>query len=521
MNIPGNSYYLINNVYIYIVSFSNLVIINDSNINYYNFGPFYSIALLDNNYFTNNFPLFVTYENILLNENLLGQISTVPITTYDHSGNPVIKNNIIPTQNISDNKYVINSLLDNNYKNIVYYDISYISYQSSIENTVELIFYDPKVNATLLRPLIISIGNNTNYPTVNFTWTNNNKIYNNSFIMLNTIPYPTIGFCNLNINYSSQITSITTLQPSINIFSNTNYTSNVISFSDTTSLTYNKHFKWSLLINQKYPVYFWTYFTTSGVIYTTNSVSEPVYVNENNLNLFSLATNIKFNGSLPNIIINSNNLLKINNNIFYQKINRLLINKYYCNSLFTNNTNYFIKEINYHPTNKYIPQLYLLDKINITNFTESFIYLDNNSINILLEATYLIIQNNNYNYTQIIESNQNGIYIDTTNFNLDTNYSLSIYYSYSDLIFNKNNLSIICDNNFNYKIINYQYNDLTMNELILVDNILWSGKILLEENKMDFETKLIHNFNEKIFRDDRVENIVLPLRDGIMMLKKK
>lgn len=57
--------------------------------------------------------------------------------------------------------------------------------------------------------------------------------------------------------------------------------------------------------------------------------------------------------------------------------------------------------------------------------------------------------------------------------------------------------------------------------IILVDNVLWSGKILLEENKMDLETKLIHNFNEKIFRDDRVENIVLPLRDGIMMLKKK
>lgn len=56
---------------------------------------------------------------------------------------------------------------------------------------------------------------------------------------------------------------------------------------------------------------------------------------------------------------------------------------------------------------------------------------------------------------------------------------------------------------------------------ILADNVLWSGKITMPEDQMDKSTKAIHEFNKKIQSDSRVENILLPLRDGIMMVRKK
>lgn len=56
--------------------------------------------------------------------------------------------------------------------------------------------------------------------------------------------------------------------------------------------------------------------------------------------------------------------------------------------------------------------------------------------------------------------------------------------------------------------------------LIIADNVLWSGKILMEENKMDKDTKAIHEFNEKINLDKRVTNLLLPVRDGLMLMRK-
>jgi caffeoyl-CoA O-methyltransferase len=53
--------------------------------------------------------------------------------------------------------------------------------------------------------------------------------------------------------------------------------------------------------------------------------------------------------------------------------------------------------------------------------------------------------------------------------------------------------------------------------IILVDNVLWDGKVTLE--KKDKDTQLIHAFNEKVQRDERVENLLLPLRDGLMIMK--
>ena len=55
--------------------------------------------------------------------------------------------------------------------------------------------------------------------------------------------------------------------------------------------------------------------------------------------------------------------------------------------------------------------------------------------------------------------------------------------------------------------------------LILADNVLWSGKVL--DPKPDKDTLAIREFNRKIQRDDRVENVLLPVRDGIMLIRKK
>jgi len=53
---------------------------------------------------------------------------------------------------------------------------------------------------------------------------------------------------------------------------------------------------------------------------------------------------------------------------------------------------------------------------------------------------------------------------------------------------------------------------------ILADNVLWSGKVL--NKNPDNDTKSIIAFNHKILHDSRVENVLLPIRDGIMMIRK-
>lgn len=56
--------------------------------------------------------------------------------------------------------------------------------------------------------------------------------------------------------------------------------------------------------------------------------------------------------------------------------------------------------------------------------------------------------------------------------------------------------------------------------LIIADNVLWSGKITMPENEMDVDTKAIHHFNKKINEDKRVTNLLLPVRDGLMLMLK-
>lgn len=69
-----------------------------------------------------------------------------------------------------------------------------------------------------------------------------------------------------------------------------------------------------------------------------------------------------------------------------------------------------------------------------------------------------------------------------------------------------------------------RYFDLVIEKInqggyILADNVLWSGKVL--DLKPDKDTRAILSFNEKIHFDPRVENVLLPIRDGIMLMRKK
>lgn len=54
---------------------------------------------------------------------------------------------------------------------------------------------------------------------------------------------------------------------------------------------------------------------------------------------------------------------------------------------------------------------------------------------------------------------------------------------------------------------------------IIADNVLWSGKVL-EEIK-DENTQALHDYNQKVLADDRVENVLFPIRDGLMIARKK
>jgi caffeoyl-CoA O-methyltransferase len=55
---------------------------------------------------------------------------------------------------------------------------------------------------------------------------------------------------------------------------------------------------------------------------------------------------------------------------------------------------------------------------------------------------------------------------------------------------------------------------------IIADNVLWSGKVLEDYETLDRETKIIMDYNNMIQNDPRVENVLLPIRDGLMIARK-
>ncbi|PKQ66808.1 methyltransferase [Labilibaculum manganireducens] len=56
---------------------------------------------------------------------------------------------------------------------------------------------------------------------------------------------------------------------------------------------------------------------------------------------------------------------------------------------------------------------------------------------------------------------------------------------------------------------------------VLADDVLWDGKVVEEIENNDKQTQGIINFNHFIQEDSRVENLILPIRHGLMMIRKK
>ena len=73
------------------------------------------------------------------------------------------------------------------------------------------------------------------------------------------------------------------------------------------------------------------------------------------------------------------------------------------------------------------------------------------------------------------------------------------------------------------KIYYHDYYNLVIdkvrsNGLIIADNVLWGGKVL--QDPKDEDTFSLHRFNKSVLADDRVENLLLPIRDGLMICRK-
>lgn len=69
-----------------------------------------------------------------------------------------------------------------------------------------------------------------------------------------------------------------------------------------------------------------------------------------------------------------------------------------------------------------------------------------------------------------------------------------------------------------YKLI---FDKVVPGGFILADNVLWSGKVMDEPRSGDHFTNGIIEFNEFVKTDPRVEKTILPMRDGLMLLRKK
>ena len=73
---------------------------------------------------------------------------------------------------------------------------------------------------------------------------------------------------------------------------------------------------------------------------------------------------------------------------------------------------------------------------------------------------------------------------------------------------------------------NYQkYYDLTLPSLskggfIIADNVLWSGKVI-DVNENDVDTIALRSFNTALIEDNRIEVLMLPVRDGLTVVRKK
>lgn len=70
------------------------------------------------------------------------------------------------------------------------------------------------------------------------------------------------------------------------------------------------------------------------------------------------------------------------------------------------------------------------------------------------------------------------------------------------------------------------YYDLVFDQVksggyIIADNVLWSGKVIDETQNDDPDTAALKAYCKKVHDDDRVQNVLFPVRDGLMIVRKK
>ena len=61
---------------------------------------------------------------------------------------------------------------------------------------------------------------------------------------------------------------------------------------------------------------------------------------------------------------------------------------------------------------------------------------------------------------------------------------------------------------------------LVPNGVILVDNVLWGGGVL-DESQQDDDVRAIRAFNDRVAADDRVDTVMLPIADGLTLIRKR
>jgi len=82
-----------------------------------------------------------------------------------------------------------------------------------------------------------------------------------------------------------------------------------------------------------------------------------------------------------------------------------------------------------------------------------------------------------------------------------------------DLVF------IDADKKNNYTYFQLVFDKVRSGGLIIIDNVLWKGKVYGEEN--DADTENIRKLNDQVSADSRVEKMILPVRDGLLIIRKK
>ena len=86
-------------------------------------------------------------------------------------------------------------------------------------------------------------------------------------------------------------------------------------------------------------------------------------------------------------------------------------------------------------------------------------------------------------------------------------------YNDFDLVF------IDADKKNNYTYFQLVFEKVRSGGLIIIDHVLWKGKVYGTES--DADTRIIRQLNDQVTADERVEKLILPVRDGLLVIRKK